>query len=153
MFFQTSERITLLGRPWHVFPWNYILYHKVMGARCWLTLLDKRKSGCPQWKLFTWLSKVRETACYCRKYPQPPWNDWTVLALLATNRLRSKIWKGQIVHNTNAHQHTDFPYRWLRQEPGTWTRVICLRSWRCQSSPKKFYCASKIKETACYSRK
>ena len=45
MFFQTSERIKnfknrfsilknpLLGRPWHVFPWNYILYHKVMGAQ------------------------------------------------------------------------------------------------------------------------
>ena len=42
MFFHTSERIKnfknrlknlLLGRPWHVFPWNYILYHKVMGAQ------------------------------------------------------------------------------------------------------------------------
>ena len=45
MFFQTSERIKnfknrfsilknpLLGRPWYVFLWNYILYHKVMGAQ------------------------------------------------------------------------------------------------------------------------
>ena len=67
-------------------------------------------------KYFYWASKIRETACYCRKSPKQPWNDWTVLALLAANRPRSlgsKIRKRQIVRNADADLRPDFCYHTL----------------------------------------